>query len=108
MKIYRVGIIGLGRMGSTIDDEGHSPLPYSIAAACKASERLEIAAGCDLRADQRSDFAKRWNVEALYDNFSEMVSKEQPDIVAVCTTASGLQKPARKAPDVSFRGDSHA
>ena len=30
---YRVGIIGLGRMGSTIDDEGHAQLPYSIAAA---------------------------------------------------------------------------
>ena len=108
MKIYRVGIIGLGRMGSTIDDEGHSPLPYSIAAACKASRRLEIAAGCDLRSDRRSDFAKRWNIEALYDNFREMVSAELPDIVAVCTTASGLQKPAREATDTSFRGDSHA
>ena len=108
MKTYRVGIIGLGRMGSTIDDEGHTPLPYSIAAACTASERLEIAAGCDLRAERREDFATRWGVNALYEDFRDMVRKERPDIVAVCTTASGLQKPAREAPDASFRGDSHA
>ena len=108
MKTYRVGIIGLGRMGSTIDDEGHTPLPYSIAAACRASERLEIAAGCDLRPERREDFSRRWGVQALYEDFAEMVRNERPDVVAVCTTASGLQKPARQAPDASFRGDSHA
>lgn len=108
MKTYRVGIIGLGRMGSTIDDEGHTPLPHSVAAACRASERLEIAAGCDLRSDRREDFSRRWDVSALYEDFRDMVREERPDIVAVCTTASGLQKPAREAPDVSFRGDSHA
>ena len=108
MKTYRVGIIGLGRMGSTIDDEGHTPLPYSVAAACRASERLEIAAGCDLRPERREDFAERWGVHALYEDFRDMVREERPDLVAVCTTASGLQKPAREAPDASFRGDSHA
>ena len=108
MKTYRVGIIGLGRMGSTIDDEGHTPLPYSIAAACRASDRLEIAAGCDLRLERREDFSRRWGVHAFYGDFREMVRQERPDLVAVCTTASGLQKPAREAPDASFRGDSHA
>ena len=34
MTTYRVGIIGLGRMGSTIDDEQHAIKPYSIAACC--------------------------------------------------------------------------
>ena len=108
MKSYRVGIIGLGRMGSTIDDEGHSLLPYSIAASCRASDHLDIAAGCDLHAEKREAFKDRWGVEALYDDCMEMVRQEQPDIVAVCTTASGLPKPAREAPDTGFRGDSHA
>ncbi len=98
MKSYRVGIIGLGRMGSTIDDEGHSLLPYSIAASCRASDHLDIAAGCDLHAEKREAFKDRWGVEALYEDCMEMVRQEQPDIVAVCTTASGLPKPAREAP----------
>jgi len=108
MKSYRVGIIGLGRMGSTIDDEGHTPFPYSVAASCQASPRFEIAAGCDLRQEKRDAFRERWGVEATYDNFEEMVRQEKPDLVAICTTASGLQKPANEAPDSSFRGDSHA
>ena len=108
MKTYRVGIIGLGRMGSTIDDEGHSPLPYSVASAARASDRLELAAGCDLVSQKRDAFGERWGVEALYEDFREMVEQEKPDIVGICTTATGLQKPGNEAPDADFRGDSHA
>ena len=36
-----------------------------------------------------------------------MIEREKPDLVAVCTAAC-LPKPANKAPDASFRGDSHA
>ncbi len=108
MTTCRVGVIGLGRMGSTIDDEGHSSLPYSIAASARASNRFELAAGCDLRAERRSDFTERWGVKAVYEDFREMVGQEKPDLVAVCTTATGLQKPGRETPDPSFRGDSHA
>ncbi|AWT59774.1 MAG: Myo-inositol 2-dehydrogenase [Candidatus Moanabacter tarae] len=108
MKNYRLGIIGLGRMGSTIDDEGHGRDPYSIAASCQAIECLTLAAGADLRAERREAFRDRWGVKALYEDYMEMVEKEKPDLVAVCTTASGLQKPINKAPDSTFRGDSHA
>lgn len=107
MKTYRVGIIGLGRMGSTIDDEGHTDLPYSVAASCQASPRLELAAGCDTEADKRTAFGQRWGVEALYGDFVEMVDKEALDLVAVCTAAC-LPKPANRAPDAAARPDSHA
>jgi predicted dehydrogenase len=105
-KTYRVAIIGLGRMGSTIDDEGHVYVPYSIAASTVASARLELAAGCDIDAAKRETFGERWKVP-VYDEFRSMVEQEQPDLVAVCTAAC-LPKPAREAPDPSFRGDSHA
>ena len=38
----------------------------------------------------------------------EMVEKESPDLVAICTTATGLQKPGGEAPTRDFVGDSHA
>lgn len=106
MKTHTVAIIGLGRMGSTIDDEGHGDLPYSVAAATKASERLELVAGADLLADRRAAFQRRWGA-AAYEDFRDMISREKPDLVAICTAAC-LPKPAREAPDASFRGDSHA
>ena len=112
MNTYRVAIVGLGRMGSTIDDEVQDEasvtLPYSIASTCRASERLELVAGSDLRLDRRDAFRERWGVEALYEDYLEMVARERPDIVAICTTATGLDKPGNRAPSAEFRGDSHA
>ena len=53
-------------------------------------------------------FRERWGVEALYEDYVEMINRERPDLVAVCTTATGLQKPGDRAPSPDFRGDSHA
>ncbi len=89
MKTCRVAIIGLGRMASTIDDEvvGYPSiaLPYSIAAACKASPMLECVAGADILPEKREAFRQRWDVSALYADYLEMIAKEQPDLVAICT-----------------------
>jgi len=106
LSSYRVGIIGLGRMGSTIDDEGHTRLPYSVASASRASDRLELVCGCDLDGDRRSAFSQRWGVDAVYEDFQQMVEQEEPDLVAVCTRAAGTDN--REAPDAGYRVDLHA
>ena len=108
MNTYRLGIIGLGRIGSTIDGEGHRVKPYSIAGCSQEMEQLNLVAGSDLEKDKRTAFQERWGVPSLYEDYEEMLAKENLDMVAVCTTASGLFKPANRAPDASFRGDSHA
>ena len=91
MKKYRAAIIGLGRMGSTIDEEviGYPAivLPYSAAGACRASERLELVAGADLDAQKRRAFSERWGVTAVYEDYREMIRQEAPDLVAICTRA---------------------
>ena len=89
MKTYRLGIIGLGRMGSTICDEivGYPAfaLPYSIAASARASDRLELACGCDLLPAKREAFHERWGTTALYEDYRQMIAQERPDMVAICT-----------------------
>jgi predicted dehydrogenase len=102
----RVAIIGLGRQGSTICDEQPtgSP-PFGIAGACAASASLQLVAGCDLLPDRRNAFRDRWGA-AVYADFHEMIEKEQPQLVAICTAAC-LPKPARRCPDLS-RPDAHA
>jgi predicted dehydrogenase len=76
-------------MGSTIDDEvkGYAAiaLPYSVAAACRASERLELACGADILPEKREAFRERWGVTALYEDWLQMLAAEKPDIVAITT-----------------------
>ena len=53
MDTYRVGIIGLGRMGSDMGDHDTGDSPYSIAASAATIGRLEVVAGCDLQPEKR-------------------------------------------------------
>jgi predicted dehydrogenase len=83
---YRVAIVGLGRMGSTIDNELPAGSPaYSVAAACHASDRLEVVAGADIDPAKQAAFRERWGVAALYDDYIQMIRQEKPDLVAICT-----------------------
>lgn len=90
---YRAAVIGLGRMGSTFDDEieegGTLFLPYCHAPSYAAHERVELVAGADPHDEQRQIFAERWGLSAghVYADYAEMLATEKPDIVSVCTTA---------------------
>ncbi len=91
MAKYRVGIIGLGRIASTIDDEvqGHPTvaLPYSHMACYSEVDQVEVVAGADPFEQQRNDFGARWGVENLYADYREMLEKENLDIVSIATSA---------------------
>lgn len=84
--VYRVAVIGLGRMGSTIDDEFPAGAPAtSVTSAVQASDRLEVVAGADIDPAKRDAYKARWGVNALYDDYRTMIRQEQPDLVAICT-----------------------
>jgi predicted dehydrogenase len=89
MKKYRVAIVGLGRMASTIDDEVKDSLsdwvPYSIASSCQVIDSIDLVAGADTLPEKRDAFKQRWGVKALYEDYLEMIDKEKPDLVAICT-----------------------
>jgi predicted dehydrogenase len=91
--IYRVGIIGTGRIASSIEDEvEHLPLtfllPYSHAGAYAAVPSTRVVAAADTNADRLREFGARWHVEAAYDDYRTMLEKEHLDIVSVCTPTS--------------------
>ena len=93
MSTYRAAVIGLGRMGSTFDDEigqgGSIFLPYCHAPSYVASPLTELVARADPHDEQRRLFGERWGLGAgrVYADYREMLARERPDIVSVCTTA---------------------
>ena len=93
--MFRVGIIGCGRMANTIEDEQIArrrerpnrsglELPYSHAAGYAAVEETQVVAACDIDAARLQAFVERWNVRA-YEDFREMIERENLDIVSVAT-----------------------
>ena len=93
MTTYRAAVIGLGRMGSTFDDEidqgGSIFLPYCHAPSYDAAPNVELVAGADLHDGQREIFGERWGIspDHLYSDYREMIAREELDLVSVCTTA---------------------
>ncbi len=91
--MYRAAVIGLGRMGSTFDDEmtqgGAIFTPYAHAPSYVASPLTTLVAGADPHDEQRAIFGARWGLgtDHLYTDYREMLANEQIDIVSVCTTA---------------------
>ena len=101
--MYRAAVIGLGRMGSTFDDEirqgGQFFMPYCHAPSYVASPHTELVAGADPHAEQGEIFARRWDPAqrsdragagarpAIYADYREMLEAERPDFVSLCTTA---------------------
>ena len=93
MTTYRAAVIGLGRMGSTFDDEmtkGYTIfVPYCHAPSYVAAANIDLVAGADPHGEQGAIFAERWGLgqDHIYADYREMIEKEDLDIVSVCTTA---------------------
>jgi predicted dehydrogenase len=85
-------VIGLGRIASTIDDEvlGTSwMLPFSHMGSYREVPEVEVVGAADPHPEQRASFGQRYGFDdrRLYADYRQMIEREQPAIVSVCTNA---------------------
>lgn len=110
---YRVACIGASRMASWSDDlqrekakaDGGRSLewvPGSVASFCRAIDRVELVAACDLKPELVEQMRRRWDVPAGYTDWREMVERERPDIVAIVTAYGSVH--AQLAAEVAETG----
>lgn len=84
---YRVGIIGCGRKPG-IGPDGRRQgggIAESHARAYEAFGRTKIVAVADISQENLQSFQERHNVPAGYQDYRELLAKENLDIVSVCT-----------------------
>jgi predicted dehydrogenase len=101
--VYRAAIIGTGRIGSTYDDQipapkandfftgwrRHSGLytvhPINHAGAYASTPGYELIAAANRGEEKLRAFGDRWGVQALYTDYRQLLDRERPDVVSVCT-----------------------
>ncbi len=81
---YRCAIIGLGRIASQYEEDDRRKGIVSHAGAYNNSAKCKLVAGCDPDQQQRLRFVKQWPEANVYDNVSELLQKEAPQIVSIC------------------------
>ena len=82
-QVYRVGVIGCGRIGSEWDPD--PPIPLTHAGAFTVMPRAKVVAGTNRGRERLEAFGRKWGVSALYHDHREMLEKENLDIVCVAT-----------------------
>jgi predicted dehydrogenase len=81
----RCALVGLGRIGSTLEDDPLREKPATHAGAIRANPDCLLVAGCDLDADRRTAFAVRWKVAAIYADLATMLADTKPDLLHIAT-----------------------
>ena len=73
MATYRVGIIGCGNIAK------------AHVNAYRKTPGVEVVTGSELDPDRREAFARDFQFRSSYADYTEMLEKENLDIVSVCT-----------------------
>lgn len=82
---YRSAVVGCGRIGSEMGGDVALPGIYSHAHAYTSSASTNLVAICDQDSDKLTKCGDRWGVTGRYLEIKRMLSKEQPEIVSICT-----------------------
>jgi predicted dehydrogenase len=75
LEKIKVGIVGCGFVTQNVH----------IPAFLKLKDKVALTAVCDLNEEQAKNVARQFGIPHTYSNPSEMVSKENLDVVDVCT-----------------------
>lgn len=94
----RVAIAGCHRMAL------HTLTNHNFAAAFDAVPETQIVSVFDLGAETRSDFIKYWGEMPVYDDFAQMLSDVQPDIVCIATRQTMHAEQIEQAAAAGVRG----
>jgi predicted dehydrogenase len=94
--VYRAAIVGCGRIAGQLDDDPRRHEVWTHAGAYTALPQVALIAAADIDHDRLAAFGKRWQVAALYQDYRQMLHKERPDILSICTH-SPLHLPITRA-----------
>jgi predicted dehydrogenase len=85
MKVYNVGLIGCGRIGTLLEKDALRGKPCTHAGGFSTLSNAKIVAGCDIDHSRLKRLSMDWGVNHLYKDYREMLALEKLDIVCIAT-----------------------
>jgi predicted dehydrogenase len=83
----RAGIIGCGQIAGGYNSVCEIGKSLTHACSYKNLDGVELVASSDPDISKRKSFGKKWQVDNVYESHEEMISKENLDIVSICSPA---------------------
>jgi predicted dehydrogenase len=85
MHPLRNAIVGLGRIGSTLENDHLREKPCTHAGAVSRSPDCILVGGCDIDEKKRARFKNRWRCESVYPSAGTLLRKTRPHILHIAT-----------------------
>jgi predicted dehydrogenase len=87
-KNFRAVIIGCGQVAGGYDEYSSSDLVNTHAKAYQVAGTVDLFAASDIDSRKAAKFCATWQVPTFYSDVAEMLEKERPEIVSICTPIS--------------------
>ncbi len=81
----RCAVVGLGRIGSLLEDDALREKPCTHAGAITGNPECILVGGCDTDPERRRLFAERWNCDAVFASADDLLRETKPDILHIAT-----------------------
>jgi predicted dehydrogenase len=83
--LFRVGIIGCGRIAGGFEGNPGMIFPSTHAGAYSKNEQTKLISVADQNEAELKKFAKKWDITNIYQNYKKMLLNEKFDLISVCT-----------------------
>jgi predicted dehydrogenase len=84
MEKIKSAIIGLGRIGSILEEDSLREKPCTHAGAITSNTDCILVAGCDNNSERCKLFTEKWSVP-VYNDAEEMLRLHKPQILSIAT-----------------------
>lgn len=85
---WRAAVIGCGRIGCAFDDDPNRTQVSTHAGAYRRTPGVELVALADLDRARLDRYGDKFGVAGRYVDYLEMLRRESPDVVSVCTPSA--------------------
>jgi len=85
--MYSSAVVGLGRIGCGFDDTLKTNLVQTHTGAYLSNSKTNLVALCDVDEKKLEVYGKKFNIQNLYCDFKELLSKQNIDLLSICTHA---------------------